>query len=153
MKKLWAIFMLLVLIFTLAACNQNSQHHEMITKAIDLVKSNWTAYYIEDPAFGDGYFEIKNTRVITIKENDIELFADLAYIIEFDIYTDLYGSAPYYADAGLDDCVVVYKNGAMDVVRNVIQTYRNTTYQSDFSAFIETIDDYHEQYNCITDLR
>ena len=37
--------------------------------------------------------------------------------------------------------------GIMDVASNLIRMYRNKTYQTDYSDFIEAIDDYHGQYN------
>ena len=97
---------------------------------------------------GDRYFEIKNTRVLTIKENDSEQFSNIAYIIEFEIYTDIMGTAPYYYDWNYNDTVVVYQDGTMEVKTNPLIVYRSTTYSNDFSPFIEKIDDYQQQYNC-----
>ena len=63
------------------------------------------------------------------------------------------GCAPYYENFGVNDNVVVYKNGTMDVASNLIRLYRSKTYQTDYSGFIEAIDDYHGQYNCVEKLK
>ena len=136
------------------ADTENLKHHEIVTKATAQLKAYWREKYKETQFDNtDGYFEIKNTRVITIKDNEIELFQDVVYIIEYDLYTDYMGSAPYYENCGIDDTVVVYKDGTMDVSRNLVRIYRSAYFQTEYSAFIETIDDYHGQYNCIEKLK
>ena len=122
------------------------------TTETSYIKEN-AIWYKEDDIETDGYFEIKNTRVITIKENEIELFKDVDYIIEYELYTDYMGSAPYYENCGVKNNVVVYKNGTMDVTNSLIRMYRSKTYQTDYSGFIEAIDDYQGQYNCIEKLK
>ena len=157
MKKCIAILVLAAVVLSVAACGSqnalpsdpNLQHNEIVKTATEQLKSTWKEYYA-DPKndYTDGYFEIKNVRVITIKNNDIELLKDLAYIIEYELYTDYMGSAPYYENCGVNNNVVVYKNGTMKVASNFIRVYRGKTFQTDYSGFIESIDDYHGQYNC-----
>ena len=158
MRRFVAILALLAVVFCFTACGKqekkNLKHHKMVTAATAQLKKHWKQeYQDENKADTDGYFEITNVRVITIKENDIKLFQDVAYIVEYELYTDYYGSAPYYDNYVVDDTVVVYKNGTMDVSQNLIWKYRNTAYQTDFSVFIEDIDDYGGQYNCIEKLK
>ena len=164
MKRLIAILVLIAIVFCFAACGRQKQessvadagnlkHHEIVTDATQQLKQYWKQHYKEDDIETDGYFEIKNTRIITIKENKIELFKDVDYIIEYELYTDYMGSAPYYENCGVNNNVVVYKNGTMDVKSNLIRMYRNKTFQTDYSGFIEAIDDYQDQYNCIEKLK
>ena len=165
MKKCIAIIAIVMAVLCFSACRKQEKvssdtsketpkHHKIVTEATEQLKEYWTQEYKNAEMDNtDGYFEIKNTRVITIKENEIELFCDVAYIINFELYTDYFGSAPYYENAGIYDDVVVYKNGTMDVVSNLIRQYRNKTFQTDYSSFIKTIDDYHGQYNCIEKLK
>ena len=164
MKKCTAIIAVIILVLCFTACGKQDtesagtnkeipKHHEIVTEATLQLMEYWKQSYKESGVETDGYFEIKNTRVITIKENEIELFKDVAYIIEYELYTDYMGCAPYYENFGANDNVVVYKNGTMDVVSNLIQAYRNITYQTDYSDFIEAIDDYHGQYNCTEKLK
>ncbi len=165
MKRIIAILTLIAVVFCFTACGkqdkkpsatnkENLKHHEIVTEATEQLKKYWKKEY-QDTKYDntDGYFEIKNTRVITIKDNDIELFQDVAYIIEYELYTDYMGSAPYYENCGVYNNVVVYENGTMDVKNNLIRMYRNTTYQTDYSGFIEAIGDYQGQYNCIEKLK
>ena len=116
------------------------------------MKKYWKNEY-KDLDDTDGYFEIKNTRVITIKENEIKMFQDVAYVIEYELFTDYMRSAPYYENCGIYNNVVVYKNGTMDITSGFIRNYRAITYQTDYSNFIEEIIDYHDQYNCIDRLK
>ena len=152
MKKLIAILLVLTLTFSLAACGKKPKHDSMVKKAIAELKEYWEDLYDEDEDKGldtDRYFEIKNTRVVTFKENDLQEFGfdKIAYIVEFEIYTDFFGSAPYYVNPGMENNVVVYKDGDMEVQNGVIRNYRNCTYETDYSDFIETIDDYRDKYN------
>ena len=167
MKKCIAILALIVVVLSAAACDKQDKeqsgtnqeelkHHEMVTEATEQLKKYWEQEFLEtkyNDYNTDGYFEIKNTRVITMKDNDIELFQDVAYIIEYELFTDYMGSAPYYENIGIYNNVVVYKNGTMNVVSNLIRQYRNQSYQLDYSGFIEAIDDYHGQYNCTEKLK
>ena len=68
-------------------------------------------------------------------------------IIDFVIYSNWYGSAPYYENVGIYNNVVVYKDGDMEVQSNQICHYRQRTYETDYSDFIKSIDDYHDKYN------
>ena len=165
MKRCIAILTLIVVVLSTAACGKQDKvqpgtnqeelkHHEIVTEATEQLKKYWKQEYQDTKNNNtDGYFEIKNTRVITMKDNDIELFQDVAYIIEYELYTDYMGSAPYYENCGVNNNVVVYKNGTMDVASNLIRLYRNKTFQTDYSGFIEAIDDYHGQYNCTEKLK
>lgn len=164
MKQCIAIIAVMILVLGFTACGKQDaesagankeilKHHEIVTEATVQLMEYWKQFYKESDVETDGYFEIKNTRVITIKENEIALFKDVTYIIEYELYTDYMGSAPYYENCGANNNVVVYKNGTMDVASNLIRMYRNRTYQTDYSDFIETIDDYHGQYNCIEKLK
>ena len=41
---------------------------------------------------------------------------------------------------------------SMEVADRVIDHYRNKTFDTDFSDFIEEIVDYNYEYNCVKDL-
>lgn len=159
MKRFLAILLTLLLIFSLAACDKEperetetpkTKHRTMIKEAVEELKDHWKEVYDEEcPEGTDRYFEIKNTRVVTLKANDIEQLdlKDIAYIVEFEIYADYFGSAPYYANPYMYNNVVVYKAGNMEVTSTVIHHYRSRTYETDYSDFIKSIDDYHDKYN------
>lgn len=150
MKRI-SIILLVLMLVGLSACSNNK--NDMVSKAIDELKNHWEEMYDEANVDTDRHFEIKNTRVINIKENDTDEFKNIDYIIEFVLYTDYFGSAPYYQIVGIDDTVVVYKDGTMEVQRNLINKYRAMHYSNDFSDFIESIDDYSDKYNCVENLK
>ena len=154
MKKLLTVLLCITMVLCVTGCKRIGDPKDPIIKdAVKLLQEHWADDYSEID-FGDGYFEIKSTRVITIKENDVEMFKDVKYVIEFVLYTDYYGSAPYYMNStGINDNVIVYNDGSMEVVSRYINTYRAHTYNSDFSDFIESIEDYNDAYNCKKDLK
>ena len=159
MKRVYGLLLAAVLLLLCVSCSANAEgpteeHDAVITEAVEELKDCWEDLYKESKGKTDGYFEIKNTRVITVKENDIEIFDDVAYIVEFDLYTDYRGSAPYYEAVGIYDTVVVYKSGEMETVSsNLFRVYRSNTYQTDFSNIIQDIADYHGHYNCTEKLK
>lgn len=155
MKKSLFIILSFILVFALSACGNNNQN-ELVADAIAELKYEWEDIYNSDRLSTDcdGYFEIKNTRIIEIKKTDTELFEDVEYIIEFVLYTDYFGSAPYYSSAGVSDSVVVYKDGTMEVAKsNFFNLYRMKTYSSDYSDIIEEVTDLENKYNCVEYLK
>ncbi len=151
MKKLYSLLLVLCLIFSLSACETDK--NDIVSKAVSVLENHWEDLYEDSKVETDGHFEIKNTRVVNIKENNTEEFKNIDYIVEFILYTDYFGSAPYYQNASIDDTVVVHKDGTMEVQRNLINLYRSKYYSNDFSDFIKSIDDYGDKYNCIEDLK
>ncbi len=152
MKK-FCMFLVLVLILSLTACSsggKNATVEDAITELKDFWKEQYSDSYFEK---SDGYFEIKNTRVLTIKENDIEKFKDVKYIVEFEIYTDHFATAPYYTRANIDNNVVIYEDGTMQVETNMIEMYRNNYFSTDYSDFLDSVKDYGVEYNCAENLK
>ena len=153
MKKFFSLLLVICLVFSLSSCGNDNSQKELVDDAIKELKSTWENIYDNSKIKTDGYFAIKNTRVISIKENNTEEFENIDYIVEFVLYTDYSGSAPYYKNVGIYDTVVVYKDGTMEVQRNLINLYRSKYFSNDFSDFIKSIDDYGDKYNCIEDLK
>ena len=155
MKRISVLLLVLILSFGLSACSSNK--NDMISKAVNELKNHWKETYEEMydriNIETDRYFEIKNTRVISIKENDTDVFKDIDYIIEFVLYTDRYGSAPYYPNVGMYDNVVVFKDGSMEVQSTVMQSYIAHYYIDDLPDIIKSIDDYSDKYNCVENLK
>ena len=154
MKKLCSLILVLCLIFSLSACGNDNFQKELVDEAIKELKSSWEDIYDDSSVKTDGYFEIKNTRVIEIKKNDIEEFEDVDYIIEFVLYTDYFGSAPYYSNVGVTDSVVIYDNGDMEVSNvNILRMYSSRYYTYDYSDIIKEVNDYGDKYNCVENLK
>lgn len=165
MKKIFLILLSFALVFSLTACNLAFLHkvvdgvmenkpeddamEELAEAAIELLKLEWKDIYSSDFLESDCYFEIKNTRVIEINETNDKILKNVDYIVEFVLYTDYFGSAPYYCSTGLSDSVVVYDDGTMEVSRsNVLQIYR-TAYYANLSDVVKTVYDLGDMYNCV----
>lgn len=155
MKKAALIILSFVLVLCLTACDNNASS-KPVNDAIRELKAEWTDIYNSqlNGLECDGYFEIKNTRVVKIDKTDIEIFSDIDYIIEFVLYTDYFASAPYYSSDGGYDSVIVYKDGSMEISRsNLLRTYRSRYFNSDFSDIIKEVYDYGDKYNCVEHLK
>ena len=149
MKKLITLFLSIILMINFVSCSSFVSNEEIkepinaydsvIKEAIDVVKDEWKNQYEEHN--GDAYFEIKNTRVIEIKDNDISVFKDVKYIVEFILFTDYYGSAPYYSEAVVSNVAVIYKNGNAEITGDLFRRYSSATYSYDYSNIIKNIVD------------
>lgn len=161
MKKMTMLMLLLMLISSLAGCKKNqpengaaasgSSYEKEVETAITAIKEAW----LEDRGLQDvdPYLEIKNTRIIFIKDNASEEFKNYDYVVEFILFSNYFGSAPYYENVGVNDSVVVYKDGHAEVQKqNPFVMYRSRTFESDFSNIIETIIDLGPEYNQLLDL-
>ena len=163
MKRILALLFIACMVFSLSACNTSDDNTSSrrqnadsqiesfdidITEAVDAITEKWKELY-QEKNNTDGYFEIKNTRVIFIKENtDVAEFQDIRYIVEFDIYSDYFATAPYYLNPSIDDSVSIHKDGTLTVnhVRPIL-SYRSRTYSNDYSNIIESITDLGDQFN------
>ena len=92
-----------------------------------------------------GHLRILNTRKITVKDNAPEMLADVRCVVEFVIYVDYYGMAPYYTN--LTHSVTYYKDGHLENFRggSVIQNFLVSSY--DFNADYYEIEDFGDAYN------
>ncbi len=121
---------------------------EYVKKAIDKLKTEQKKTQVTE----NQYLEIKNTRLIKIKEDatdPYEIFDDVDCIVEFMLLTNIYDSAPYYFYA--TDSYAIYKNGVVKE-HDAFNLYRNRTYSAEFDNIIEEIYDLKDNYNEICDL-
>ena len=133
--------------------NANTMYSERIRPAIDTLTQHWKEVYADLDMTVDGYLEIKNTRIIFWKENATteylpDFCENVAYVVEFMLLSDYFGSSPHYFNHGIYDCVVFLKDGSVDVpVRSIFDRYRGQTFSSDFTSFIDSIVDLGDAYN------
>lgn len=148
---------LLVLVMTFSGCGTvkdtngnviDKQTQQYIEKALSIINTEWKSTYIKNAnAFqSDKTVEIINTRVINIKENDIEDFKDIVAVVEFDILSDYYGSSPYYSNIQQHDTVTFYKDGTTKTL-DIFNRYRQKNYTTDYSGIIDNIIECGEAYN------
>ena len=145
MKKLSTIILLIGIILCFSACD-NSTHNDIITNAITELENTWETNYQNANINTDKYFEIKSTRIISIKENDIDEFNNVNYVVEFVLFTNYFDTAPYYSCLGQWDCVIVYENGDMEVPRkNIFSNYSTMNFDYDYSNIIDEITEYKDK--------
>lgn len=156
MKKTIFILSWFLCVFVFAGCGTADDKQASDTRvadAITAITEQWNNEYTENN-IEDKYLKIVNTRIINIKENNTEAFKDIDYIVEFVLFSNYFGAAPYYQNVGIYDSVVVYRDGSKEVPqRNRIDVYRAKSYSSDFSAFIKSIEDFNEEYNQIVEIK
>ena len=121
-----------------------------VEKAIGIVNDIWGKIYEAQNMDNDGTVDIVDTRLIKIKENDNEYFKDVEAVVEFCIFTDYYGAAPYYMNVDRDDTVVFYKDGHTEV-KDIFVDYMRRTYKMDFSDVIGEVKEYGTEYNTKTE--
>ena len=165
LKKIICCLILAAVLMSLAACSgtasdTDSKANEttventftpdpLVEQAIDSVKKEWIKQYDKN-SISDRYLEIKNTRVITIKDNESEYFKDIDKIVEFVLFSNYFDSAPYYFNATICATYILYKDGRGEVnERDYFNSVRQRTFNSDFSDVIEKIDDCGGNYNAV----
>ena len=132
-----------------------------VAAVVETLKTCWRDEVYGFAEDASGYLEIKNTRVVVIcdapkageesaQAHADECFGNVDYIVEFMLYSDLMGAAPYYQDAGAWDCVAVYEDGSMEVLmENLFSHYTSRTYSLDFSGIIADVVDLNQDYNAV----
>ncbi|MDO5144335.1 MAG: hypothetical protein Q4E72_06985 [bacterium] len=125
----------------------------MLQSAVDVLTNHWKNEIYADPTLDgtSGYFEILAAQATYIKRDfavqdeyasaSDALFENVYCVVDFVILSDYFDTAPYYWDAGIDNCVVVYRDGSMEVSRqSLFNQYRARTYSNDFSAIIDRVE-------------
>ncbi len=166
MKKISLLLCLLFIMYSLCGCSTANEdvssvadnkrgtvveewQDEYIKKAIESLKTHQKKLLTSDD---DQYLEIKNTRLITIKDDANDpygIFDDVECVVEFMLLTNYYGVSPYYFYT--TDSYAVYKNGTVKA-HDAFSWYRQTNDSTDFSKFIGEIYDLDDYYNEVYDL-
>lgn len=134
-----------------------------VEAAIDALKEFWKGSYLKHDFSDSGYLEIRNTRIIWIQDepdggNEAsesvnvvakDYFGNVECVVEFVLYSDYFGSAPYYNDLGLDDHVIFYADGTLAVSRNPFEIYRSRTFSVDFRGIIREVEDLGAAHNAV----
>lgn len=135
----------------------HGMYSEEIEVAISALTEKWTELYSKDS--NDGYLEIYHTRIIEITPDANDTFftkldrgTEIKYVVEFSLYSDFYGSAPYYHNIATYDTVLLYNDGTAEVVDSFFRKYIGTTYVYQF-AFIDDIIDLGSEYNQVFNIK
>ena len=158
-KKFLLFTISLILILVIIGCSSTVNDSiddigsdKRVSDAIETISEFWGNHY-DEYEFEDKYLKIINTRIINIKNNISEdvhrgdMFEDIDYIVEFELLSNYYNTAPYYVNIGINNCVTVHKDGTVDIQKSPLDLYRSRTFSTDFSPIIESIEDFESQYN------
>ena len=140
----------------LDALGHISKQDVHVRKALEAVKDYWADIYAKSKSGMGPEIRIKNTRVIRLKSTAGECwdyFQDVAYAIDFEIYSDYFGSAPYYTNAGIGDMVLIKEDGSVSVQWNdAFHAYSQWCFSYDYSDLIESVEDCGSYYNQTIDV-
>ena len=165
MKKYLKPFILLLsltVLLILSGCGSTKTetqkvkgNDKRVLDAIEIISGCWNENYTNSKLnIEDKYLEITNTKIVNIKPNDISLFKNIDYIVEFSLESNFYNSAPYYSNIGSrDSFVAVYTDGNCEVLgTNPFHSYIRQNGPTDFEDIIESIDNYHGEYDQVLEL-
>ena len=167
MKKKIAIIVFVVLVVSmfclLVSCKNNSsttttateEEKQMIEKSFDTLKTGWAKTLAEraeknndENLRGNYTIDIKNTRLIKIKENTIEHFQNVAYIVEFLPYINYFDPNDIYTVyTGINDNVVIFKDGHQELGRRYINMYMESRYYFKTDEYVEEVKDFGSAFN------
>lgn len=123
-------------------------YEEQVTLALQALKEKWENDYYANYAADEKYLEIKNTRLFVIRDGlEIPYFEDVAYVVEFVLFSNYMRSAPLYLDVNTGDTVVIKKDGTAEVGVDILSVYMARTFSADFSGIIDEIYDYQDRYD------
>ena len=155
MKRIILALLTLIICLTLtSALGENlpieNQYDARVQSAIEALKLEWVekyAQYID----ADVHLEIKNTRIVFIKDDAHEvheMFENVDYIVEFVLFSDLFGNPQYFFQWTTNDTVVFLKDGSAEVAHtNYLRIYVSRVFSYDFSGIIDSVEDLGAVYN------
>ena len=120
--------------------NISDEQQEYLDRALEELRFFWADFY-ETDLEEYPYLEVKNARLIDIKEGQTGAFENVEYVVEFMLLTNYQSSEPYYANAGVYDMVVFYTDGTVEVTNNLFRIHSAATFDYDYTGIIESMED------------
>lgn len=148
------IALLLAVVFTITVClsgcgkrdnARDNVHDDMIKKAIVELESRWSNFFAEW-SDEEKVLEIKNTRVITLHDNDY--LNGIEYVVEFALYT---AESSESGTMRRDICMVTVDQDEVMLVRQgdyLLFKTSQLAYQGEDDNIVKRVDDYGDKYNC-----
>ncbi len=160
MKKKFSIFVIVILLccsLSFVGCsnsvNVSATDREYIERAIEIIKQEYVDLYSsfetkQNALMIDKHTEIKNTRIVWIKENDKQSLENVKCVVLFSILSNFFNDAPYYwmLSEGNYSSVTFYKDGTTQNF-NAISRYQHASYEFNSIEYIEKIVDYEDAFN------
>lgn len=133
----------------------DSKHKETVDVAINTLKKAWNERYdSREKEFEniERYVEIKNTRIVHIKDNAKGEFIDVDCIVEFMLLTNEYNTTPYYVDSSLLRFVVIKKDGTAETqhINPLMMEIRSNG--PEISHMVEYVTELDDAFNQVLDL-
>lgn len=137
---------------------------KLVSQAANLLKDYWRTKVFAPGKYVSneerGYLEILNTRVTYIRhdfatqaEYDTKtdsMFSNVYCVIDFVLLSDYYGSAPYYNNIDMYNCIVVNLDGSMEMSNlPFFDLYRSRSFNTDFSPIIESVHNLGSAYDAV----
>lgn len=152
-KRVILLILCVAMLLSFTGCGKKNPHDARMQTARELVLQAWAKVYRDLPTETDGTVQIQSARLIILQDCDdkhSKYLENVAYIAEFTVFTDYYGTAPYYVNAGMLDCVVFYKDGSAEVTRlNLLKSIQSSTFAFP-TAHIREVIDFGSTYNITT---
>lgn len=115
-----------------------------VKQAKEALKTEWTKLYKDKKDCDDYTLNIVNTQLLKFHSSSSyadfkKYFKNVSVIVEFEINTNYYDTAPYYMYTNVTNNVIIYKDGKTKVVNRYINNIADKTYSYDFNGAFETI--------------
>ncbi len=167
--KILFVILSVILLLSVVGCRNNTIKQgtdQRVSVAIESLENKWKECYaeleeIQETHIEDWHVQILHTRIVNITEEldttdwkeHQDIFEGIDYIVEFELLTNYLGTSPYYMNTKIFDSVIVYRDGTIKVTNNRFKHYSAITFSNDFSAIIESVEDFGSEYNQILDLK
>lgn len=161
MKRIAQLFLVVcILLVSFCACNYQFDQEtdkempskwqtQMVETAIEKITETWKTQYEKDKLTTDPVVLITNTRIIKIdSETAVKEFQNVEYMVEFLLYTDYFGSSPYYSNVNIYDSVVFYRDDSVEVpYQNILNVYGNKVYRYRYDGIVQRVYDLGGYYD------
>ena len=151
LKKSFGFVLILITVFTICSCGNSktakTDSDKKVTSAINTLTEYWSSEYA-NKHIGDKYLEIINTRIVNIKDTTVEDFQDIDYVVEFSLLSNFIDAQPNYYVDSFPASVIVRKDGTeVAMLKSPFNQYTAMKYTFDYSDIIESIENFHGQYD------
>ena len=120
-----------------------------VEKSFEIFRAGWTDWLNERVSdAGEYVIDVKNVRIVKLKENDKDRLKDVDFIVEFLFYMNYYQPGDAYSQSvNMNDSIAFYKDGTAKLENRLIYAYQMMSYDVDTSGYIEEVRDFGAAFN------
>ncbi len=127
-----ALIVIVAIVISSLGKTTKSGAEEAVENSVLALKEGWVKVYDDiDELFSNGTYrapgpenrllEIRGARVISILPNENDLYKNVSYLVEFELYSNRFRAEPYYLSEDIYNTVLVYADGRCELLlRNPI---------------------------------